>query len=62
MLMELNAETLDYYGLLKSYDEGCLNTSQFVQKLFEKGWFDRYLAEFIEMVNFNMPSFEKAAS
>lgn len=54
--------SLDYNGLLKLYNEGFFTTSVFIRMLVENGWFDRYLAEFIEMVNSDLSSFEKAAS
>ena len=56
--MKLNAEALDYYGLIKSHDEGLLTTSDFVHTLAEHGWLDRYVAEFIEMVKSDIPFFE----
>lgn len=59
--MQYVKDTLDYYGLCKSYDEGCFDTADFVRQLVEHGWFDRYVSDFIVMVNDDLPSFEASS-
>ena len=49
--MEQIATSLTYDGLILAYDEGNLTTGDFIHVLAEHGWLNRYVEEFIGMVN-----------
>ncbi len=53
--MKINAGDISYESLVASYETGCLQTSDFILTLEEQGWFDRYVDEYIGMVDSNLP-------
>lgn len=53
--MKPKAEVLSYESLVASYEEGGLQISDFILKLEEHGWFDRYVTDVIGMLDPDLP-------